>query len=170
MTDKGSQLSLKMTANSWSFWGRGKIVPGYKELFPNIVKVLKDIHVDKTSSPNYYTFKLFRDMMCKEYYSLFVALIGQHKDLMDKIATMAGREEPFRDHLYLSTVMPKLSICLAKIKQIEVEQCDFEECDLMPLWNSAKPNSKIVQPFRSWVMMLVQLDAADALCSFVTQV
>ena len=93
-------------------------------------------------------------------------------------------------HLYLSAVAPILLRHLSEVRQIasdeydadkrdadkrDADKRDAEESDAKPgttLWDPAKADAAALwKLFKSWIMlMLVQLDTADALCSFVQQV
>jgi hypothetical protein len=84
-------------------------------------------------------------------------------------------------HLYLPTIVSKLSKSFFEYSRIRAEQRaaggrgeDAEEQDVkaaMTLWDPPDTDTAttaIWKPFKSWIMlMLVQFDAADALCTFV---
>jgi hypothetical protein len=86
-------------------------------------------------------------------------------------------------YLYLSTIGSKLSSLLHKGSHIETdrlhdEERNDEECDAgvgpgTTLWDSIEANTvttTLWKPFKSWIMLiLVQLDAAVALCNFITK-
>jgi hypothetical protein len=141
------------------------------------------------------TFELFNATTCKEYHHLFTNLMGQYRTLVDNIATLVKEVKSFEVilddavktghalltmvkgrafYLYLSANASKLSKCLSKGSQIESEERDAEDEAGTTLWDPVEADTATTalwKPFKSWVMlMLVQLDAADALCAFSRQV
>ena len=177
--------------------GKGIIVPGYEERFPNIANVFKELpNLKDETSPDMTahsatTFELFNEMTWKEYHPLFVVLMHLYKDLVNRIASKAKNMEPFEAdlnhavetghalltmvkgrafYLYLSTIVSKLSNNFSEGSRIVSEEQDVEVGTT--LWDSVEVDTATAlwKPYKSWVMlMLVQLDAADALCAFVKQ-
>lgn len=166
----------------------------FKEL-PN----LKDETSPNMTAHGATTFELFNNTTWKEYHPLFMALMSQYKVLVDKIDSDAKDGKPFEDnldravetghalltmvkgrafYLYLSTIAFKLSKHLSRAKSSRrIESEEHDEEGGTTLWDSDLENpvevdtATLWKPFKSWVMlMLVQLDAADALCAFVNQV
>ena len=113
----------------------------YAKKFPNITKTVEKL-------PNLECrgtfFKLFNDMTYEEYHFLFIALVEQYKGVMKEIATRVKNRKLFRDklgptvktgltiltmvegkafHLYLPTIVSKLSKTLSKHSCIRTEQC-----------------------------------------------
>jgi hypothetical protein len=164
----------------------------------NVVKELPNM-TDETSprakvtAPGHCTttFELFNDTTWKEYHRLFMALMVQYRTLMKNIASEANDGGPFEVnldravetghalltmvkgrafYLYLSTIAPNLSMHFSEDSQIESEERDAEAGTT--LWDPVEvdPSMVLWKPFKAWVMLiLVQLDAADALCAFVKQ-
>ncbi|KAF8798247.1 hypothetical protein BYT27DRAFT_7264841 [Phlegmacium glaucopus] len=118
-----------------------KVVPDYETPYPNIAaNVLK-------GPPHYATtpgFELFNDTTREEYHCLFIDLVSQYQHFVDLIATKAKEEKAQCRHGYDPLGDP-----------VEADTVTTT------LW----------EPFKSWIMlMLIQLDAADALCDFITKV
>jgi hypothetical protein len=151
-------------------------------------------------STTWAAFELFNDTTCKEYHDLFLDLMVEYKKYVDQIATMAHKGNPFEDslghafvighalltmvkgrafYLYLSTIALKLSKCRFEGSQIGSDKRNAKTHDSEQgtiLWpgdpvEAHTATTAIWKPFKSWVMLiLVQLDAADALCAFVKMV
>ena len=202
----------------------------YAEKFPSIAKIVEELpNLERSGT----TFDLFNSETCNEYHDLFIALVKQYKTLLEEIATSVGEKKPFGDklgpavktghailtmvegrafHLYLPTIVSKLSKTLSKCNRIraelratsrgrgvkersaeeqnteihgadkqgveerDVEEQDVEEQDVkvgMTLWEEADAITPMApwKVFKSWIMlMLVQFDATDALCTFVNLV
>jgi hypothetical protein len=179
--------------------GKGDIVPRYQEQFPAIAQVFKELTSSNTTDSSYSinTFELFTGTTYREYHSLFNTLLNGYKELVEEIADKAKKRESFgvdlnsavqtghalltmvkgrAFYLYLSTIKSKLSSSVRNVEKesnVEESNADAEEREEdrndTPLWDSAEPNDPMT-PFKGWIMlMLVQLDAADALCAFVKQ-
>jgi hypothetical protein len=186
---KSFQIELENDRKFLIVLGKGKIFSDYEERFPNIASVIRELPGLKDE-----TFELFNDTTWKEYHHLFIALMGRYKDGLDLIASNLNAKdgEPIEDilnrvvetghalltmvkgrafYLYLSTIASKLSKCLSERSEIESEEDDAEV--VTTLWDHVEvetATTALWKPFKSWVMlMLVQLDAADALCAFVKQ-
>ena len=211
---KRHHIELENDFNFLTILQESQIVPDYEKRFPNIAKALKELpNLTCEIPPDVTTHcattsELFNDTTCKEYHSLFMALMDQYKAFVDKIATAAKDEEPFEDkldcavktghalltmvkgrafYLYLSTIAFKLSDGRIESEERDAEERDAEEHDAeerdaeegdvkagTTLWDTVEADTATTvlwKPFKSWIMlMLVQLDAADALCAFVKRV
>ena len=180
--------------------GKGKIVPDYKEQFPGIADIVKELpNFPDVTAHCATTFEFFSVTTYKQYHLLFIVLMKQYRTLVDETATTAKKMEPFEDclcrvvetghalltmvkgrafYLYLSTIATALLSNLNLVasgrvsaggSQIEPE--DKTEPDTT-LWDPVEAaTTDVWKPFKAWAMlMLVQLNAADALCAFVKQV
>jgi hypothetical protein len=172
---------------------KGKIVPRYETQFPAIAQVFKEL----TSSNTIDTFELFNDTTYQEYHLLFNTLLNGYKESVDQIADKAKNGESFGDdlnsaaqtghalltmvkgrafYLFLSTAKFKLSSEERDVQEESNADAEERERDrnVTTLWDPLRePNTATTalwKPFKAWIMlMLVQLDAADALCAFAKQ-
>jgi len=112
----------------------------YAKKFPNITKTVEKLSNLKCPGT---PFKLFNDMTCEEYHFLFITLVEQYKGFVEEIATRVKNRESFRNklgptvktgltiltivegfafHLYLPTIVSKLSKTLSEHSCIKTEQ------------------------------------------------
>jgi hypothetical protein len=205
-------IELQNDLDFLSILGEGIVVPDYKNLYPNIAAIILE------GPPPYATTswsELFNDTTCKEYHTLFIALVRQFRNLVNEIAAFAKDKKSLEDkldpavktghtlltmvkgrafHLYLSTIAPKLasqhSILLSNdaLTERDAQGCNNKDCDNdkgedneggdaegTSLWEPGEADAVTAlwvlwRPFKSWVMLiLVQLEAANALCDFITK-
>jgi len=136
-----SPIEHENDLNFLTILGAGIVVHGYENCYPIIAANV----LNYATTPK---FELFNDKTCKEYHSLFIALVSQYQQLVDRIAALAEERESFENildltvktghalltmvkgrafHLYLSTIAPELLSLLPKDSHIEPDERDAQE-------------------------------------------
>lgn len=168
------------------------LVPDYATKYPNIASLNDSRHPALAALNS--QFELFNTATYEEYHLLFQHLLTQYQRDVGQVASLAKDFKPFNDeaasaaeighglltmvkgrafHLYLSTTARILKKHISRFREAVSDEIDADEID------ADEPDSNLEddavtdswQPFKTWILlMLVPLDAADSLCSFVKKV